>query len=65
MKRIFAKTWSRFKSDEHGVTLVEYGIALVLAVVVGTSALSTLGGAVGDKMGSAEDCLDGTTTTCS
>lgn len=31
-----------FRSDDEGVTLVEYGIALVLAVVVGTTALINL-----------------------
>ncbi|MEY8119779.1 Flp family type IVb pilin [Falsihalocynthiibacter sp. BN13B15] len=62
MKRIFAKTWSRFKSDERGVTLVEYGIALILAVTLGGAALATLGTAVGGKMGAAETCLS--TTGC-
>lgn len=57
MKSIFVKTWSRFKSDERGVTLVEYGIALVLAVVVGGTALTTLGGSVGAKMGEANTHL--------
>ena len=49
--------FTRFSRDEKGVTLVEYGIALILAVAVGTTALSTLGTAVGDKMGAAETCL--------
>ncbi|MEY8098474.1 Flp family type IVb pilin [Falsihalocynthiibacter sp. S25ZX9] len=57
MKSIFAKTWSRFKSDERGVTLVEYGIALILAVVLGGGALATLGNDVGNKMGAASTQL--------
>lgn len=53
MKKMFAKTWSRFQSDERGVTLVEYGVALTLAVAVGVGGLSALGTAVNGKMGSA------------
>ncbi|WBL34348.1 hypothetical protein O5O51_06500 [Sinirhodobacter sp. HNIBRBA609] len=48
---------ARFRNDEEGVTLVEYAIALVLAVGVGTAALSTLATAVDSKMQSAEDIL--------
>jgi Flp pilus assembly pilin Flp len=33
----------RFGHDEEGVTLVEYGIAIALAVAVGTGALAALG----------------------
>lgn len=35
-----------FRRDERGVTLVEYGIAIALAVVVGTGALSVLAGEI-------------------
>ena len=41
---------SRFRRDDEGVTLVEYGIALVLAVAVGTLALTTLADDVSAKM---------------
>ena len=44
------KFLSSFRSDEKGVTLVEYGIALVLAVVVGTTALTALGQATDAQM---------------
>ena len=44
------KFLSSFRRDEKGVTLVEYGIALVLAVVVGTTALGLLGEAVDAQM---------------
>ncbi len=46
MKRLMMK----FRRDEKGVTLVEYGIALVLAIGVGTGALTLLGDAVDAKM---------------
>ena len=41
---------SRFRRDEKGVTLVEYGIAIALAVGLGAGALTTLGNDVGDAM---------------
>lgn len=56
--------FARFSRDEKGVTLVEYGIALILAIAVGTTALTELGGAVSGKMGVAETCLDGSGTIC-
>jgi pilus assembly protein Flp/PilA len=42
--------FARFRKDEKGVTLVEYGIALVLAITVGAGALVTLGGGVSEQM---------------
>lgn len=42
--------WIRFRHDDEGVTLVEYGIALTLAVVVGGVALAALGTAVTGEM---------------
>ena len=45
--------WIRFRHNDEGVTLVEYGIALALAVAVGTTALGLLGGAVSGQMDSA------------
>lgn len=64
MMNFLKKTFARLMKDEKGVTLVEYGIALTLAVGVGTLALGTLSDSVSDKMDAATDCLDGTTTTC-
>lgn len=53
----------RISQDESGVTLVEYGIALLLAITVGAFALSQLAGAVDTritsactKISSATDC---------
>ena len=40
----------RFRKDERGVTLVEYGIGITLAVVLGIGALSALAGDVAGGM---------------
>ena len=53
MRATILKLLSRFRRDEAGVTLVEYGIALTLAVVVGTLALTQLGQDVTGEMGEA------------
>lgn len=45
---------SKFRRDEKGVTLVEYGIALVLAILVGGTALTLLGGEVNTQLGEAQ-----------
>lgn len=45
---------SKFRRDEKGVTLVEYGIALVLAILVGGAALTALGGEVNTQLGQAQ-----------
>lgn len=50
MRNFVLKTYTRFAADERGVTLVEYGIALALAVALGTGALLALGGEVGGAM---------------
>lgn len=57
MTNFLKNTFARFAKDEKGVTLVEYGIALILAVTVGTAALTTLAGGVSAKMGAADTCL--------
>ncbi len=55
MKDLLLKTYIRFKHDEKGVTLVEYGVALTLAVTFGAAALTLLGGDIGTAMGAAGD----------
>ncbi|SMY06132.1 Flp family type IVb pilin [Flavimaricola marinus] len=60
MTNSFSKLLSKFRRDEKGVTLVEYGIALVLAVSVGVGALSTLADDVDDEMTSASGVLQTT-----
>jgi Flp pilus assembly pilin Flp len=59
MKNFLKKTFARLMKDEKGVTLVEYGIALVLAVSVGTLALTNLADEVEAEMGQAETILAG------
>ena len=50
MRTTILKLLSRFRRDDAGVTLVEYGIALTLAVIVGTTALTLLGADVIGEM---------------
>ena len=42
-----ANLFGRFRRDDRGVTLVEYGIAISLAVGLGAAALTTLGDEIG------------------
>lgn len=49
--------WIRFRNDDAGVTLVEYGIALTLAVVVGGVALAALGVSVSGEMAKASGIM--------
>lgn len=57
MRISFTKLLNKFRNDDRGVTLVEYGIALALAVFVGSTALVSLGGAVDTQMGAAEAAM--------
>ena len=57
MKTFLKKTFARLMKDEKGVTLVEYAIALTLAVTVGVGALTTLGDDVDAEMGDASAVL--------
>lgn len=63
MKKFLVKNILRLRKDEDGVTLVEYGIALTLALVLGTGALTTLAGKVGTSMTDAGDTMPTKTTT--
>ncbi|MDE0589520.1 hypothetical protein OU789_06255 [Halocynthiibacter sp. C4] len=53
MRDMILKTFIRLRHDDEGVTLVEYGIAIALAVTLGVGALTTLGGEIGTAMGAA------------
>lgn len=53
MKDKLVKLYIGFRHDDRGVTLVEYGIAIALAVVLGTTALALLAGEIGTAMGAA------------
>ena len=60
MSQALVNTFARLRKDEKGVTLVEYGIALVLAVTLGTTALMGLAGGVDTRMDGACGVLTGT-----
>lgn len=45
------KLLSAYRRNEDGVTLVEYGIGITLALVLGTAALSGLAEDIGGAMG--------------
>ena len=60
MTNFLKKTLARLRKDEKGVTLVEYGIGLTLAVALGVGALSTLSTDVGGVMNDASACLGNT-----
>lgn len=45
------KKWIQFRHCDEGVTLVEYGIAIALAVAVGTGGLLALGGQINTSLG--------------
>jgi len=53
----FLKAYVRFKHDESGATLVEYGIAISLAITLGTAALAALATAIGGSMEAAGDLM--------
>ena len=53
MRSIFQK----FRSDESGATLVEYGVALIVAIVVGGVALTNLAGDTSINMDTAGTVL--------
>lgn len=57
MRSALVSLFQRFRRDEKGVTLVEYGIALVLAITVGVGALTLLGDEVSDQMGEAQAAM--------
>lgn len=52
---------ARFRDCDKGATLVEYGIALGLAVTLGAGALTVLAGDVGGRMDDAGVALGRTT----
>lgn len=60
MRNALITTWTRFRHSDEGVTLVEYGIALILAIVVGGVALTNLGGSVSGQMDAASGLMTGT-----
>lgn len=63
MKNFMTKTFARLVKDEKGVTLVEYAIALTLAVSVGAGALLTLGTDVDTEIAGASTVLQANDAT--
>lgn len=53
MRDVLLKKWIQFRHCDEGVTLVEYGIAIALAITLGTGALGLLAGSIGTSMGNA------------
>ena len=53
MRDYLLKEYIRFCHCDEGVTLVEYGIAIALAVGLGTAALTTLASEISTAMGAA------------
>jgi len=60
---MFRKVFSRFVRDERGVTLVEYGVGVTLAVVVGITLLTALGSGINGNLIDAADSMDATGCT--
>lgn len=53
MRDLLLKKWIQFRHCDEGVTLVEYGVAVALAVFVGTGALALLGADITGAMAAA------------
>lgn len=51
MRNFIRTTMLALRKDERGVTLVEYGIAIMLAVGLGAGALTLLSNDIGASMG--------------
>lgn len=49
-----------FWMDEDGLTTVEYALLLVLIVIAGITAWTTLGGSVATKVNEVENTIDST-----
>ncbi len=55
---MFSKIFAKLRRDTSGATLVEYGIALVLAVIVGTAGLITLAGTINGNLEEASASME-------
>lgn len=58
MIKFCEKSLGRFLTATCGATLVEYGVALILAIVVGGTALIALGGETSDNMTETQTALN-------
>lgn len=57
MRNALTNLLSRFRKDEDGVTLVEYGIALVLAISVGSLLFTVLADQVKTNINDADTAM--------
>ena len=55
---VFRGSVARFFRESAGATLVEYGVALILAIVVGGTGLSLLGSQTSNNMAAAETAIN-------
>ncbi|MBO6852180.1 MAG: Flp family type IVb pilin [Marivivens sp.] len=53
MKTQIVKMMSRFRRDESGATIVEYGVALLIVIAIGTVTIGAIGGEVSSIFSSA------------
>ena len=56
------KVFLKLRKDERGATLVEYGIALFVAIVVGGTILTNLAGTTSSNFSDANSAAKRTTT---
>ena len=64
MRASLMKKLRSFGRNDEGVTLVEYGVALILAVAVGATVIGNMGTKVTGQMDKACNAMTGTTTGC-
>ncbi len=64
MLKSVRKICTMLRRDEKGATLVEYGIALFVAIVVGGSILTGLAGTTSSNFNRANDAAKCTGTGC-
>ena len=57
MRDAFKNLFARLRRDERGVTLVEYGIAIGLAVAIGIGALTVLSNDISGAMSTAGSAM--------
>ena len=50
MTKMFKSFRAAFTRNESGATLVEYGVALLIVIIVGATAISGLATAVGNEL---------------
>lgn len=50
---MFPNVFKKFSRDERGATLVEYGVAVIVAVLVGTAGLIGMGTQIDGNMNAA------------